>query len=152
MQLVAGVDALGGVADLEIHAALQAGFLLQNRHADILRHARIDGGFEHDDAALPQVAAEDARRAFNRCKVGRVIVIDGRRDGDDVERRLLQFLLVRREGDCRLLDDVVADFVRRVDAGLVQFDLLLVQIEADDLDLLRERHGNRHADVAQTDQ
>ena len=38
--------------------------------------------------------------------------------------------------------------VRRINTGLVQVDLRLVQIEANDLDLLCERHIDRHADVA----
>ena len=149
VQLVAGVDPLGGVADLEVHAALQAGLLLENRHADVLSHARIDRAFEHDDAALLQIPPENPRRAFNGRKVRCVVVIHGRRHGDDVERRLLQLRLVRRKLHFRLFNYVVAHFVRRVDSSLVQVDLRLVQIEADDVDLLCERHGDRHADVAQ---
>ena len=56
--LVAGIDALRAVADLEIPSADQPGFPFEDGRADLLRHARIHRGLEDHDRAGRQVASE----------------------------------------------------------------------------------------------
>ena len=63
MHAVAGVDAFGAVAHLEVLSAPEAGFTLENRHADVLGDARVDGGLVDHDAAGLQVLAQRLRRA-----------------------------------------------------------------------------------------
>ena len=47
------------IPDLEIAAALEARLAFQNGHAQVLSHARINGGFIYDDGTRHQVAAQD---------------------------------------------------------------------------------------------
>ena len=56
--LVARVDALGRVADEEVLLPVQARVLLEDRDADLLGGARIDGRLEDDDGAALHVAAD----------------------------------------------------------------------------------------------
>ena len=49
---VGGVDALGAIADKEVDVVYQSRLCFQLRHADILGHARIDGGLVDDDVAF----------------------------------------------------------------------------------------------------
>ena len=58
MFLVARIDALGAVAGEEILVELEAGDALEDRHADFLGAARIDGGFVDHDVALLQHLAD----------------------------------------------------------------------------------------------
>ena len=85
MLAVAGVDALGRVADEEVLLPLHARVPLDHRDADLLGRAGIDGRLEDDDRAALQVAADRLAGAEERAEVGLVRVVDGRRHGDDDE-------------------------------------------------------------------
>ena len=61
--LVAGIDALGRVADEEVLLPFHARMLLQDRDADLLGGAGVDGRFEHDRRAALQVPADRLGRA-----------------------------------------------------------------------------------------
>ena len=149
---VAGVDALGGVAHLEVRAALQPGLLLEDGHADLLGHAGIDRALEDHHRARLEVPAQDAAGALDGGEVGRVVVVDRRGHRHDVEARLAELRLVGGELHRRGLDGVVAHLVRGVHARPVQRDLRGVQVEAHDVDLPGEGHRDRHAHVAQAHQ
>ena len=69
--LVAGVDALGRVADVEVGLPFEAGRLLEDGDADVLGDAGIDGGFVDDDVALLEGLAERGRGLPQRLEVGR---------------------------------------------------------------------------------
>lgn len=153
VHLVAGVDALGGVAHLEVHAALEAGLALQNRHADVLRHAGIDRGLIDHDGALGEVAADDAAGVLHRLEIRSVILVDRRRHRDDVEARLAQTGFIRREVHSRFGNDLIAHLMRGIDAGLVEIDAVLISVKANDLHALGgKRHGEGHTDIAETDE
>ena len=67
--LVAGIDALGRVADVEVGLPFQAGRLLEDGDADVLGDAGIDGRFVDDDVALLQRLApmvDEACRSGSR--------------------------------------------------------------------------------------
>ena len=87
MQLVAGIDALGRIADGEIAAGDEAGTRRQHRHAVFLDRAGIDRGFVDDDIALLQHATDGLRRRQHGAEIGPVRVVDRRRDGHDIEIR-----------------------------------------------------------------
>ena len=68
--LVAGIDALGRIADGEIAASLQARTLLQHRHAFFLDRAGIDGRFIDDDVAALEHAADRLRGGEHGAEIG----------------------------------------------------------------------------------
>ncbi len=86
--LVAGIDALGRVADEEVLLPLHARVALEHRNADLLGRARVDGRLVDDGGAALQCAADELARADQRREVGLVRVVDRRGDGDDDEVRL----------------------------------------------------------------
>ena len=88
--LVAGVDALGRVADVEILQPFHAGVLLQDRDADLLGGAGIDGRFVDDDRAALHVLADRGAGADQRREIRDVRFVDRRRHGDDDEVGLRQ--------------------------------------------------------------
>jgi hypothetical protein len=61
--LVAGVDALGRVAEREVDAALQAALALEDRAADVLGHAGVHRRLEDDDRALAEAFPTVSLRA-----------------------------------------------------------------------------------------
>ena len=126
MYFVARIDPLGGVPDLEIHAACQTGLFLQNRHTDIFRHAGVHRGLKHHHGSLRQILPQNAARPFHRGKIRRVIVIDRRRHRHNVELSLPELCRVSGEIHLRIPDHLAAHFVRGVDPALVQSDLLLI--------------------------
>jgi hypothetical protein len=81
--LVAGVDALGRIADKEVLLPLQARFTLQHRDADLFGGAGVHGGLIHHDGALLHVAARAGAGADERAEVGDVRVVDRRGHGHD---------------------------------------------------------------------
>ena len=147
---VARVDALRAVADLEVNTAFQPRLFLQDRDADILRHAGVNRGFIDDDRAGNHVAAYDAGRIFHRLQIGIIVVLDRSGNGHDDELCLAQALLVAGEIHRRLADDFVSHLVCRVDAALVLLDPPFVMVKSDDLHMLGKLHRDRHSHIAQT--
>ncbi len=97
---VARIDALGAVADGEgaslcgrcfvsvsarCRVVAQAGFPLQDRDADVLGGAGIDGGFVDHQVARRHDPADGRAGGDQRAEVGALVGVDGRRDGDDVD-------------------------------------------------------------------
>ena len=76
MLAVARIDPLGRVAEEEVAAALQARNLLDQRPANLLGDARIDGAFVDDDRLAGRDRAGSATRpggADHRAEVGLVV-------------------------------------------------------------------------------
>ena len=108
---VAGVDSLGAVADLEVGAAFEPGFFLEDRDADVFGAAGIDGGFIDDDGTGYQVPAHDLGGADDGRQVGSVVGVDGCGNCDNMEFCCLEHGFVGGEVDGGLFDDLVSYFV-----------------------------------------
>ena len=87
---VAGVDALGRVAEVEVaRRSFSPETLLEDRPADLLGDARVDGGLVDDDRALGLRGlrpADGLGGAFTTGVRSGPVLVDGRRHGDDEER------------------------------------------------------------------
>ena len=83
---VAGVDALGAVAEVEVDADRQAGARLEDRTDELLGGARVRGRLEDHGDAGPQEAGQRGGRRLDVGEVG-VALAQRRGDGDhgDVE-------------------------------------------------------------------
>ena len=93
--LVAGIDALGRISDVEIRADLEARTLLEDRHAFFLDRARIDGRFVDDDVAFLERGSDRARRRNHGAEIRPICVVDRGWHGDDVKIRVPDRLRVR---------------------------------------------------------
>ncbi len=148
VHLVAGVDSLRRVTDFPVGAALQAGLFFDNRDAGFLGHARINRGLENNDCPFCQILSDKTGSAFNRRKVRRMVVIDRCRNRNDDEFRFPESFRICGKFHRCFSDRLVADLVCGVDAVLVFLNLRFIEVEADNLDLLRESNRDRHPDIA----
>src|SRR6266852_6126729 len=84
--LVAGVDALGRVADIEIREPDLPGIFFKHRNADFLGRARVDGRFIYHGRTLFHVFADRGARTDQRPEVRPAHGVHrrGHRDHDDV--------------------------------------------------------------------
>ena len=151
MYAVTGVDALGRVADLPVLAAFEAGLLFDDGDADILRHAGVHRGLKDHDATGGEVLAHGAGRAFDGAQIRRVVRVDRRRHGDDQELRLLQAGGVRCKFHRGILDGL-AHLVGGVDAAGVFVHPLLVDVKANDRNVLGKLHRKGHTHIAEAHQ
>ena len=149
---VAGVDAFGGVADVEILLPLHAGVFLQHGNADFLGGAGIDGGFVDHRGARLHVPAGGFRSTDERAEVGLVGNIDRRGHGDDHEVGLGEAARIDRTFEPRGGAQV---FGGNLAGGVATFavggDLGFGKVKADGPELLAEFDGQRQADVAEAD-
>ena len=148
--LVARVDALGRIADVEILLPAHPGAFLEDGHADLLGRAGVDGRFvDHRGAGL-QVLADDLRGALERREVGLARVVDRRGHGDDHEVRVADLLGVvghlEALGRAQL---IAAHFAGGVVELLQALDLLGREVEADGAPALAELDGYGQPDIAQ---
>ena len=104
VHLVAGIDALGRIAELEIDALLQPRGRGDERPAQLAREARIDRRFEHHDGALLERAADGGAGGADRAQIGAALAVDGRRHRDDVEARARQVGGIAGEAQLRRLE------------------------------------------------
>ena len=74
--LVAGVDALGRVAEVEVRRRFEAGALVEDGHADVFGDARVDGRFVDDDVALLEGLPDGLRGRSAWPEVGAVALVD----------------------------------------------------------------------------
>jgi hypothetical protein len=152
MLLVAGIDALRRVADVEVLAPAHPRVLLEDRHADLLGAAGIHGRFvDHRRAAL-HVAAHGLAGGLERAQVGLARGVDRRGHRDDDEVRLAERGgVVGRMPQLCFRELGARHFAGHVDAVLEILDALLRQVVADGAALLAERDGHRQADIAQAE-
>ncbi len=159
---VAGIDALGGVAEEEVDAGAAAGSRLDGGAADVLGDAGVDGALEHDDGRRPRRAAgqdraQDAAGAVEGGEVGLVGGVDRSRDGDDVGVEVVEGLGVggggkgAGEGGLQL---VGGDLAGAVVAAVQLGDAGGADVEADDLAQAAagQGQGQRQADIAEADE
>src|SRR5207237_5050918 len=81
--LVAGVDSLWRVAELEIYSLLEAGHPLNDGPANFLRDSGVDGGLEDDDRSGTDDFADRLGCPLERKEIGALGGIDRGGDGDD---------------------------------------------------------------------
>ena len=149
---VAGVDALGRIADEKILLPLEAGNALNDRDADFFGRTGIDGRFKHHDGAGLDMAA-NSLGTFNKRREIRVVdLVNRRRHGHDDEIGMSDDGRVCRArqvlGGAQIL---AAHFTGRIDKIFVSRDLLNRQVKPVRLKGLPKFNGEREPDVAQTD-
>ncbi len=98
---VARVDALGRVAEREVHAAAQPGDLLEDRAAHLLGRARVDRGLEDHDRALLDHLADALGGGHQRAEVRPEVLVDRRRHRDHEEGGAAQVLELGGEAQRR---------------------------------------------------
>ncbi len=90
--LVAGINALRTVAHREIHAQLEARFTLEDRDADFLGDAGIDGRFVHHHVAAFERPADRFGRLFHRHQIRLRAGADWRGHRDNMKIGLTEHL------------------------------------------------------------
>ena len=161
VHLVARVDALGGIADeeprgrLHVHPVATAPGeprpRLQQRHADFLGAAGVNGGFKNDHSTGLQIPGHGARGALQRTQVRAVGVVDGGghhhdNDGCLCKLRRVTGVLQPRGRRQRL----AAHFPAGVAAGAILFQLAFIEVEANGAPLATKGDRQRQPDITQT--
>lgn len=113
--LVAGVDALGAEADVEVLTGFQFAGRLQDGDDDLAGGAGVGGGFQDDGGAGVEVHGDLGGGAFDVAEVGCAFGERGG-DGDDGDVEVLQ-----------------ASFVVRGEVGAVPSGEVLLQFEVGDV-------------------
>ena len=85
MELVAGVDAFGGVAAEEVLVELQAAEFFEDGDAVFFGAAGINGAFVNDHSPGFHGFADGFAGFDQRGEVGALVVVHGGGDGDDVK-------------------------------------------------------------------
>ena len=147
---VPGIDPFRRIADLEIHAAFQPGFLLQNRNANIFRHSGIYRGFEYDNGALRQILSQQTACPFYRRQIRRMVVIHRRRNRHNMKFRLFQSGSVCGKLYLCIPYHFPAYFIGRVYSCLIQIDFLSVQIKPYHFYFFCKSYCNGHTYISQT--
>lgn len=149
---VAGVDALGAVADEKVLPPFQAGFPFQDGDADLFGRAGIDGGFIDQGRTRLHVAPGRYGCADQGAKVGLVGFIHGGGYGQDDDIGLAQRDRILGVGGVDgLLHLRCAELERGILASLAGLHLVLGDIEANGWQLFAEFDDQGEADVAETD-
>ena len=150
--LVAGVDALGGVADVEVLAPAHAGGALERGHAVFLGAARIHGRFDDHRRPALHVAARRFHRGKQQAQVGPVRRVDRRGHGDDQEVRLAQGVRIAGNLELARRSELFGGhFAGGVAPLLEARDLAVVAVVADGRAGGAEGHRQRQPDVTQSD-
>ena len=149
---VTRIDALGAVANLKVHTALEAGFLLQDRNADIFGHPRVDRGFIYDDRTGDEIAAHNPRSILNREQIRRLILLNGSRDRDDQELAFRKAFLIRSKIDRCIPNGFISHLMGGVYAAFILLNSSFIMVEAKHFHMLGKFHRDRHAHIAKADQ
>ena len=91
---VPGIDALGTVADKKILIELEARNFLEHGHAVFLGATGIDGALIDHNVSGLEDAAHGLASFDQRSEVRTEVFIDGRGNGDDVGRAILEVLAI----------------------------------------------------------
>src|SRR6266704_1212194 len=149
---VAGIDAFGGIPDVEILTPSHTGHLLEYRHANLFGRARVDGRLVNDGRARFEVLADRDAGRFERSEIGLPRGVDRGGNGHDDKFRVLE--LDRILGDTqepRFLELRGGQLAGRVHAVLKVLDFLARQVVTDGWAVLSERYRERKPDIAQAD-
>lgn len=153
--LVAGVDALGRVAGVEVLVHLQAADFLYHGDALVLCHAGIDGRLVDHDIVLADYLAYGLGRSVERGEVGVVVLVDGGGHGHDVEVAVADVVEVGGAAESVVIDGVLEELVADLEGGVVagheRFDAARVHVEAYGRILGREQASQRQTYVAESD-
>ena len=149
--LVAGVDALGRVADVEVLLPLAGPSALEHRDADLLGRAGVDGRLVDDDRAALQVPADDLGTLDQRVKVGLVRLVDRRRHRHDDEVGVGEHGRIVGVGEEAAALKSSGPTSPVGSTWRVSGDLFFAEVEADRAVLLAELDGERQPHVAQAD-
>eukprot|EP01022_Parablepharisma_sp_SALTPOND_P004211 TRINITY_DN118_c1_g1_i1.p1 TRINITY_DN118_c1_g1~~TRINITY_DN118_c1_g1_i1.p1 ORF type:complete len:1598 (-),score=548.50 TRINITY_DN118_c1_g1_i1:18136-22929(-) len=148
--LVARVDALGGEADVEVLAPLQAGMLFQQGDADFFGGAGIDGGLEHHDGAALHVLAHGDAGTGQRTEVRVVRCIDRRGHGHHDVVGIGQDGRVGAHAQLRGGTQFLgAQFTGGVDELAIALDLALGEVETHGGTLFAKLHCQRKTHITQ---
>lgn len=155
MELVAGIDALGGVAGEEVLVELQAADTLYDGKTFFLGNAGIDGGFVDNDVAFGDDFADCLACSPEGFEVGSVVVIDGCGDGDNVEVAVADFVKIGGAAEAVIfqgvLKELVADLECRVMAGVEGVDATLIHVKSNGGIFCRKKTCQRQAYITESD-
>jgi len=141
--LVAGVDALRRVAELEIDPLPEARGRGETGPAEFAGQAGIDGGFENNDRARPQMGSDQGAGSFERRKVGAPFGIDRGRHRDDKKAGLVQRVRVIGKPKPRPAQRRLGDLTGLILGIAQRGDPLLRNVKTDDpLELFRQGEGD----------
>ena len=153
MLAVAGIDAFGRIAEEEIAAADEAGFLLEDGAAILFRDSGIDGALVDDDRSPRRIEqpADRPRGTDERPQIGLLVLVHRGRDGDDVEVGAAALLRIGGERQRRFGKGARVELGGAVMMPAKLGDARLVDIEAGHRKVAGERDRQRQADIAEAD-
>ena len=149
---VTWVDPFGRVTEEEVLPGLEPASLLDDRSADLLGHAWVDGGFEDNDGTGLDRLSDQFRRGNQGPQIRPVVLVDRGRDRDNIEAAILQVLAGGTITQPALHQFVSGMLTRGILTLAKPRKLPLVNVEPYDIRTLRgkgQRDGQAH--VAQTD-
>jgi len=150
--LVARVDPLGRVADVEVLFPFHAGMLFQQGNAHFFGGAGVDGGFIDHRGALLHVFADDGGGADQGREIGDVSFIDRGGHGDDDEIGAADRGGVAADAEPgRRFQVFRADLAGGVTVVLVMADLGFREVVANGFEFLAEFNCKGQADIAEAD-
>ena len=150
--LVARIDPLGAVTGVEVVVEHQSGLARDDRHADLLGRAGVDGGLVDGDAAGTDRAADGAAGRFQRAQVRALVLVDGGGHGDDEDVAALQrFRVVTEIQQAGGLELFLRHFQGMVVVAAQFLHALAVDVEPQRGETAPEGRGERKADIAKAD-
>ena len=149
--LVARVDPLRRVADVEVLFPLHAGVLFQHGDAHLFGGTRVDGRLIDHRRATLHVGTDDLAGRDQRREIGQACRIDRRRHGHDDHIGLTQLLRIVR--DLQLLGQIeitALDLAGHVVVLLQTGNLRFRHVETDRIEVFSKLDGQGQANVSQT--
>lgn len=154
MEFVAGVDALGRIACIEVFVEFQTADALDNGDALVFGDAGIDGRFIDDDVAGLDDFADSLAGSVEGGEVGVVVFVDWRRHGNDVEVTVADVVDIGCTLEVVVFDSILKQFVADLESGVVAchegLAAACVHIEADSGIFCRKESCKREAYIAET--
>ena len=147
---VAGVDALGRVAHLEVFVEGEGGVFLQQGDTFLFGAAGVDGGFVDDVISFLKMTGQHLRGREERLQVGQVVVVDGCGDGDDMKTCFCQLVRVGGESDVPALKSFGRQFLAGVDAPAHLFHAVFAYVKTYHGKMFRQLQGDGQAHVSQS--
>ena len=111
MFFITRIDPLGGIAAGEILVEGEARGALEDRDAILLGGTGVDCALIDDDVAVLEDLAHDLGGAQERGKIGALVGVNGRGDGDDVDCRCFEIVRVVAQRQMRGLDQFLRAYL-----------------------------------------
>jgi hypothetical protein len=152
MFLITGVDAFRGIPDLKVSSHFKPGEFLEDRHAVFFCSAGVNRGFKHHIIAFFEYPAYRFACPDEGREVGKVVMVDGRRDGYDMKTACPEVFRIGCEGDVAVLECLCGKLFTWIDAFAHHLHAVLPDVKPDNRYLFRklERDGKSH--VAEADE